>query len=104
MSRPHSPIVPNHLWARRARRHPGQATIKKRDLPGPLRAGAQREPADGRTTEPLGRVAAAARVKKLVLSHLVPGDDPSIMDAIGIEDVQQNCSGEIVVGRDLMMI
>jgi ribonuclease BN (tRNA processing enzyme) len=56
------------------------------------------------TTEQLGHVAAEARVKKLVLSHLVPGDDPAITDAMWIEGVRKNFSGEIVVGRDLMMI
>jgi len=56
------------------------------------------------TTEQVGRVAAEARVKTLVLSHLVPGDDPSITDAMWTEDVRKNFSGEIVVGRDLMTI
>jgi ribonuclease BN (tRNA processing enzyme) len=56
------------------------------------------------TTEQLGRVAAEAEVKTLVLSHLVPGDDPSITDAVWTEDVRKNFSGEIVVGRDLMTI
>jgi len=56
------------------------------------------------TTEQVGRVAAEARVKTLVLSHLVPGDDPSITDAMWIEDVRKNFSGKIIVGRDLMVI
>jgi ribonuclease BN (tRNA processing enzyme) len=56
------------------------------------------------TTEQLGHVAAEAGAKTLVLSHLVPGDDPSITDVMWIEDVRKNFSGEIVVGRDLMMI
>lgn len=56
------------------------------------------------TTEQLGHVAAEAGAKILVLSHLVPGDDPSITDVMWIEDVRKNFSGEIVVGRDLMMI
>jgi ribonuclease BN (tRNA processing enzyme) len=56
------------------------------------------------TTEQLGHVAAEARVKKLMLTHLVPGDDPAITDAMWIEGVRKNFSGEIVVGRDLMMI
>jgi ribonuclease BN (tRNA processing enzyme) len=43
-------------------------------------------------------------VKKLVLSHFVPGDDPSITDAIWIEGVRKNFSGEIVVGHDLMTV
>jgi ribonuclease BN (tRNA processing enzyme) len=56
------------------------------------------------TREQLGYVAADAGAKTLVLSHLVPGDDPSITDVMRIADVRKNFSGEIVVGRDLMMI
>jgi ribonuclease BN (tRNA processing enzyme) len=56
------------------------------------------------TTEQLGHVAAEAGVKTLVLSHLVPGDDPTITDAIWVEGVRKNFSGAIVVGRDLMTI
>ena len=56
------------------------------------------------TTEQLGRVAAEAGVRTLVLSHFVPGDDPSITDTMWIEDVRKNFPGEIVVGRDLMTI
>ena len=56
------------------------------------------------TTEQLGHVAAEAGVKTLVLSHFVPGDDPSITDAMWAEGVCKNFAGEIVVGRDLMTI
>jgi ribonuclease BN (tRNA processing enzyme) len=56
------------------------------------------------TTAQLGHVASEAGVKTLVLSHLVPGDDPSITDAMWTEDVRKNFSGAIVVGRDLMTI
>jgi len=56
------------------------------------------------TTEDVGRVAAAAGVKKLVLHHFVPGDDPSISDEMWTEDVRKHFKGEIVVGRDLMVI
>jgi ribonuclease BN (tRNA processing enzyme) len=56
------------------------------------------------TTEQLGEVAAQARVKKLVLSHYVPGDDPSLTDAMWTEGVAKHYSGEIVLGRDLMTI
>lgn len=56
------------------------------------------------TTEQLGRVAAAAGVKTLVLSHFVPGADPAITDAMWTEGVRKNFGGEIVVGRDLMVI
>jgi ribonuclease BN (tRNA processing enzyme) len=56
------------------------------------------------TTEQLGEVAAAAQVKKLVLSHYVPADDPSITDAMWTEGVVKHYSGEIVLGRDLMTV
>ena len=56
------------------------------------------------TTEDVGRVAAAARVKKLVLTHLVPGDDPGITDAMWLEGVRRHYDGEVVVGRDLMVL
>jgi ribonuclease BN (tRNA processing enzyme) len=56
------------------------------------------------TTEQLGHVAAEAGVRTLVLSHFVPGDDPSITDAMWTEDVRKTFAGEIVVGRDLMTV
>ena len=52
----------------------------------------------------VGRVAAAAGVKTLILSHFVPGDDPSITDEMWIEDVRKHYGGRIVVGKDLMEI
>jgi ribonuclease BN (tRNA processing enzyme) len=56
------------------------------------------------TTEQLGHVAAEAGVKTLVLSHFVPGDDATITDAMWTEGVRTSFSGEIIVGRDLMVI
>lgn len=53
-------------------------------------------------TEDVGRVAEAAGVKKLVLSHLVPGDDPSITDEMWTEGARKHYDGPIVVARDLM--
>jgi ribonuclease BN (tRNA processing enzyme) len=55
-------------------------------------------------TEDVGRTAAAAGVKTLVMSHLVPGDDWSVTDEIWKEDVRKHFSGKIIVGRDLMEI
>lgn len=55
-------------------------------------------------TEDLGKLAAEAGVKTLVLSHLVPGDDPSITDAMWEEGVRKHYGGPIVVGRDLLEI
>jgi ribonuclease BN (tRNA processing enzyme) len=52
----------------------------------------------------VGKLASQARVKTLVLSHFVPGDDASITDAQWTEDVRKEFGGKIVVGRDLMEI
>jgi ribonuclease BN (tRNA processing enzyme) len=54
------------------------------------------------TTEDVGRIAAAAGVKVLVMSHFVPGDDPLVTDDNWTEDVKKNFSGRIVVAKDLM--
>jgi ribonuclease BN (tRNA processing enzyme) len=54
--------------------------------------------------EDVGRVAAAAGVKTLVLSHFVPGDDPSITDEMWAEGVRKHYAGRIVVGKDLMEV
>ena len=54
------------------------------------------------TTEDVGRIAAAADVKVLVLSHFVPGDDPLVTDDNWTEDVKKNFAGRIVVAKDLM--
>ena len=55
------------------------------------------------TTDAVGRVAAEAGVKKLVLSHLVPGN-PAITDAMWLAGVREHFAGEAVVGRDLMEV
>jgi len=54
------------------------------------------------TTEDVGRVAAAAGVKVLVLSHFVPGDDPEVTDDDWTREVKKNYSGRIVLAKDLM--
>lgn len=75
-----------------AKRVPNGATLKEHLL------------ASHTITEDVGKVAAAAGVKKLVLTHFVPGDDPSITDEMWTQDVRKHFKGEIVVGRDLMVI
>lgn len=55
-------------------------------------------------TDDVGRIAAAAGVKNLVLSHFVPGDDPSITDEMWAEGVRKHYKGNILVGHDLMSI
>jgi ribonuclease BN (tRNA processing enzyme) len=54
--------------------------------------------------EDVGKIAAQAEVKTLVLSHFVPGDDPSITDEQWSEDVRKHFKGRVVVGKDLMEI
>ncbi len=56
------------------------------------------------SVEDCGRVAAAAGVKTLVLSHIVPKGDPSITDQMWIEAARTHFKGQIIVARDLMEI
>jgi ribonuclease BN (tRNA processing enzyme) len=56
------------------------------------------------TSEDVGRVAHEAGVKTLVLSHFVPGDDPSITDEMWVEGAARFFKGTIIVGKDLMVI
>ncbi|HEY3679437.1 MAG TPA: MBL fold metallo-hydrolase [Bradyrhizobium sp.] len=56
------------------------------------------------STEDVGRIAAAAGVKVLALSHFVPGDDPEVSDDDWTRDVEKNFSGRIVVAKDLMQL
>lgn len=55
------------------------------------------------STEDVGRVAAAAGVKTLVLSHFVPGDT-TLADEVWAEAARRHFKGRIVVGADLMEI
>jgi ribonuclease BN (tRNA processing enzyme) len=56
------------------------------------------------TAEDAGRVAQAAGVKTLVLSHLVPADDPAVTDQMWLEAARTHFRGSIIVGRDLLEI
>ena len=56
------------------------------------------------SAEDCGKVAAAAGVKTLVLSHLVPSDDPAISDQMWIDAAKKHFRGTVVVGKDLMEI
>ena len=55
------------------------------------------------TTE-IGKIATRAGVKTVVLSHFVPGDDPTITDEMWAADVRRDFAGEVIVGRDLLEI
>jgi ribonuclease BN (tRNA processing enzyme) len=84
--------------------------LHKRRPQNPARAScfwerkAARASALAHPTEDVGRIAAAAGVKVLVLSHFVPGDDPLVTDDNWTEDVKKNFSGRIVVAKDLMQL
>jgi ribonuclease BN (tRNA processing enzyme) len=51
--------------------------------------------------EEAGRVAEAAGVGTLVLSHLVPPDDPEITEQMWMDAARVHFRGRVVVGRDL---
>ncbi|MEP6995653.1 MAG: MBL fold metallo-hydrolase [Acidobacteriota bacterium] len=55
-------------------------------------------------SEDAGRIAASAGVNTLVLSHFVPGDDPSITDEQWSEGARRHFKGRIIVGKDLLEI
>ncbi|MFA9273966.1 MAG: MBL fold metallo-hydrolase [Candidatus Aquirickettsiella gammari] len=56
------------------------------------------------TAEQVGRVATKAKVKKLVLSHFVPGGYPYLDDSVWLNAVRPYFDGEIIVGSDLIEI
>lgn len=54
--------------------------------------------------EDCGRVAQAAGVKTLVLSHFVPADDPAVTDEMWIAAARAHFRGTVIVGKDLMVV
>ena len=56
------------------------------------------------SAEDAGRVAQAAGVKTLVLSHLVPPDDPAITDDMWLASARTHFRGTVIVGKDLLEI
>ncbi len=56
------------------------------------------------SVEDAGRVAQAAGVKTLVLSHFVPPDDPEVTEQMWLDGARSTFKGQIVVGKDLMEI
>lgn len=60
------------------------------------------------TTVDVGRMAAEAKVKTVVLNHLLPGANrpgPAEFPDTGyIDDVRKHFSGEVIVGRDQMVL
>ena len=56
------------------------------------------------SAEDTGRVAQAAGVKTLVLSHLVPPDDPEVTDRMWTEAAERHFKGRVILGKDLLVI
>ena len=56
------------------------------------------------SAEDAGRVAQAAGVRTLVLSHFVPADDPEVTDQMWIDAARTHFHGSVIVGKDLLEI
>jgi ribonuclease BN (tRNA processing enzyme) len=56
------------------------------------------------SAEDAGRAAQSAGVKTLVLSHLVPPDDPDVTDQTWIDAARVHFGGAVIVGKDLLEI
>jgi ribonuclease BN (tRNA processing enzyme) len=54
--------------------------------------------------EDCGRIAQSAGVKTLVLSHLVPPDDPDVSDQMWVDAARAHFRGRVIVGKDLMEV
>ena len=54
------------------------------------------------TAEDAGRIAEKAGVKTLVLSHLVPPDDPALTEEMWTSPARAHFRGRVVLGRDLL--
>lgn len=54
--------------------------------------------------EDCGRVAEATGVRTLVLSHLIPADDPAVTDRMWLDAARAHFRGTVVLGKDLMEI
>jgi ribonuclease BN (tRNA processing enzyme) len=83
------------------------AAVEKfiRSMPGRnVEAGLKHHYETHTSSEDVGKIATAANVKKLVLSHLSPtADDPALPDVL-LAAARKDYSGEIVVANDLMEI
>lgn len=56
------------------------------------------------SAEDAGRAAQAAGVKKLVLSHLLPADDPEVTDQMWTDAARVHFRGDVIVGKDPLEI
>jgi ribonuclease BN (tRNA processing enzyme) len=64
----------------------------------PVRCASRSSAASSDRAEQVGKIAAAARVKKLVLTHLIPPEDAEKMRELAVK------KGEIVVGKNWMRV
>lgn len=79
-----------------------EAAIRVAGLPASLATSAMRHMREDHTTaEDVGRLAAKAGVKRLVLTHLVPGFSDASTAALA-SDVRKHFSGPVDVAEDLM--
>jgi len=56
------------------------------------------------SAEDAGRAAQAAGVKTLVLSHLIPPDDPEVTEQMWIDAAHTHFRGPVIVGKDLLEV
>ncbi|MER8425057.1 MBL fold metallo-hydrolase [Mesorhizobium sp. M0923] len=54
--------------------------------------------------EEAGRIASDAGVKRLVLNHLIPADDPEIGEADWIAAVRKTWAGDLTIARDGLVV
>jgi ribonuclease BN (tRNA processing enzyme) len=83
------------------------AAVEKfiRSMPGRnVEAGLKHHYETHTSSEDVGKIATAANVKKLVLSHLSPTADDSALPDVLLAAARKDYSGEIVVANDLMEI
>ena len=56
------------------------------------------------SAEDAGRVAEAAGVKTLVLSHLIPADDPEVTEQMWVAAARIHFRGSVILGKDLLEV
>lgn len=77
-------------------------TALKESLPAPVAQGLMRHMTDEHTTaEDVGRLAAAAGVKQVILTHVIPGGKEP--DSVYLDALRKHFNGPATVARDLMV-
>ncbi|RVC93924.1 MBL fold metallo-hydrolase, partial [Mesorhizobium sp. M2A.F.Ca.ET.017.03.2.1] len=54
--------------------------------------------------EDAGRIASDAGVRRLVLNHLIPADDPAIGEADWVAAVRKTWPGDLTIARDGLVV